>query len=63
MDRGTDALRMLSGDEVPLRLGYTGVRNRSQQEIKEKKTIEEALTVINKKMFNFFFVTNNGNNK
>lgn len=47
MDRGTDASRMLNGDEVPLRLGFTGVRNRSQQDIKEKKTIEEALKVFN----------------
>ncbi|XP_055388990.1 uncharacterized protein LOC129618211 [Condylostylus longicornis] len=43
MDRGTDASRMLMGDEVPLRLGYTGVRNRSQQDIRDNKTIEEAL--------------------
>jgi dynamin 1-like protein len=30
MDRGTNAKRMLTGADVPLRLGYVGVKNRSQ---------------------------------
>ena len=30
MDRGTNAKRMLTGQDVPLRLGYVGVKNRSQ---------------------------------
>jgi replication fork clamp-binding protein CrfC len=30
MDKGTNAKRMLSGQDVPLRLGYVGVKNRSQ---------------------------------
>ncbi len=30
MDRGTNAKRMLSGQDVPLRLGYIGVKNRAQ---------------------------------
>lgn len=25
MDRGTDAAKMLTGEEIPLRLGYTGI--------------------------------------
>jgi dynamin 1-like protein len=29
MDRGTDAKRMIEGRDVPLRLGYVGVKNRS----------------------------------
>lgn len=29
MDNGTNARRMLQGEEVPLRLGYVGVKNRS----------------------------------
>lgn len=29
MDRGTNAKRMLMGQDVPLRLGYIGVKNRS----------------------------------
>lgn len=33
MDRGTDARGMLQGREIPLKLGYVGVVNRSQQDI------------------------------
>ncbi len=29
MDRGTDARKMLKGDDVNLKLGYVGVKNRS----------------------------------
>jgi dynamin 1-like protein len=29
MDKGTNAKRMLLGQDVPLRLGYVGVKNRS----------------------------------
>eukprot|EP00920_Eleutheroschizon_duboscqi_P000090 GHVT01000408.1.p1 GENE.GHVT01000408.1~~GHVT01000408.1.p1 ORF type:complete len:125 (-),score=37.76 GHVT01000408.1:241-615(-) len=43
MDRGTDASKMLLGEEVPLRLGYTGVKNRSQLDIKAAKPIAEAI--------------------
>jgi hypothetical protein len=31
MDRGTDARNFLLGNVIPLRLGYIGVVNRSQQ--------------------------------
>eukprot|EP01071_Lankesteria_metandrocarpae_P002982 Lankesteria_metandrocarpae@DN2682_c0_g1_i1.p1 len=43
MDRGTDAASMLLGEEVPLRLGYTGIKNRSQADIREGKSIEESV--------------------
>ncbi|EEA07619.1 dynamin family protein [Cryptosporidium muris RN66] len=43
MDRGTDASRMLHGEDVPLRLGYIGVKNRSSADLKIGKTIKEAL--------------------
>ncbi|CDR95133.1 dynamin-like protein, putative [Babesia bigemina] len=43
MDRGADAVAMLQNDEVPLRLGYTGVKNRSQKDIAEGVTIKQAL--------------------
>lgn len=33
MDRGTDARRMLLGQDVELKLGYVGVKNRSQLDI------------------------------
>jgi len=29
MDRGTDAKKMLMGEEIPLKLGYVGVKGRS----------------------------------
>ena len=43
MDAGTNAKKMLSGQEVPLRLGYVGVKNRSQQDITDKKKVRQAL--------------------
>ncbi|XP_078443415.1 dynamin-related protein 3A-like [Wolffia australiana] len=43
MDRGTDACNFLLGKVVPLRLGYIGVVNRSQQDIIENRSISEAL--------------------
>ena len=33
MDRGTDARNLLLGKVIPLRLGYIGVVNRSQEVI------------------------------
>lgn len=42
MDRGTDATDMLSGKTMPLRRGFVGVVNRSQQDINDKKGIEAA---------------------
>ena len=43
MDKGTDALDMLMGRVYPLRLGFIGVVNRSQQDIITKKPIKDAL--------------------
>eukprot|EP00933_Yihiella_yeosuensis_P050893 TRINITY_DN48700_c0_g1_i1.p1 TRINITY_DN48700_c0_g1~~TRINITY_DN48700_c0_g1_i1.p1 ORF type:complete len:794 (-),score=192.55 TRINITY_DN48700_c0_g1_i1:78-2459(-) len=43
MDQGTDAVKMLRGDDVPLRLGYVGVKMRSQQDIMDKKPVDQAL--------------------
>lgn len=43
MDKGTDALDILLGRVIPLRLGYIGVVNRSQQDIIQKKPIRMAL--------------------
>jgi dynamin 1-like protein len=33
MDRGTNAKRMIMNQEVPLRMGYVGVKNRAQEDI------------------------------
>lgn len=43
MDSGTNALDILSGKLYPLKLGFVGVVNRSQQDIQLNKTVEEAL--------------------
>jgi hypothetical protein len=43
MDRGTNARRVLEGKEIPLRLGYVGVKNRSQEDINHKIRVEKAL--------------------
>lgn len=43
MEQGTDALKVLLGRVIPIRLGIIGVVNRSQEEIRNKKTIQEAI--------------------
>lgn len=43
MDQGTNALDILSGKLYPLKLGFVGVVNRSQQDIQHRKTVTEAL--------------------
>jgi len=42
MDRGTDAMDMLEGKFIPLRLGFIGVVNRSQADINTKKSTAAA---------------------
>lgn len=43
MDQGTNALDILSGKVYPLKLGFVGVVNRSQQDVQMNKTVEEGL--------------------
>ncbi|KAK5070621.1 Dynamin- GTPase protein [Lithohypha guttulata] len=43
MDHGTNALDILSGRVYPLRLGFIGVVNRSQQDIQTHKPMSESL--------------------
>jgi dynamin 1-like protein len=43
MDQGTDATRMLKGEDIPLRLGYVGVKMRSQADIDAKKRVKDAI--------------------
>ena len=43
MDHGTNALEILAGRVYPLKLGFIGVVNRSQQDITVKKSLHEAL--------------------
>ncbi|KAL4588570.1 hypothetical protein LXL04_001462 [Taraxacum kok-saghyz] len=48
MDRGTDARNFLLGKVIPLRLGYVGVVNRSQEDIMFNRTIKDALAAEEK---------------
>ena len=38
MDAGTDARKALLNEEIPLKLGYVGVKNRSKQDLVNKET-------------------------
>ncbi|CAN1803028.1 Dynamin-related protein 3A [Linum perenne] len=48
MDRGTDARNLLLGKVIPLRLGYVGVVNRSQEDINLNRSIKSALAAEEK---------------
>ena len=43
MDRGTNAKRMLLGEEIALRLGYVGVKGRSKADINNKMSVRDGL--------------------
>ena len=43
MDKGTNAKRMLTGADIALRLGYVGVKNRSQQDIIDNMSVRDAI--------------------
>ncbi|EGR28835.1 hypothetical protein IMG5_168710 [Ichthyophthirius multifiliis] len=43
MDKGTNAERMILGIDIPLKLGFVGVVNRSQQDIEQKKRVKKAI--------------------
>eukprot|EP01133_Synstelium_polycarpum_P006750 gene6750-7845_t len=43
MDKGTDAMDILLGNTVPLKLGFVGIINRSQQDITRRKPITQML--------------------
>ncbi len=47
MDRGTDARALLLNKEVPLKLGYVGIKNRSQADINENKKVIFNLFQVN----------------
>ncbi|XP_030493585.2 dynamin-related protein 3A isoform X1 [Cannabis sativa] len=48
MDRGTDARNLLLGKVIPLKLGYVGVVNRSQEDILLNRSIKDALVAEEK---------------
>ena len=43
MDKGTNAKDIFEGKVVPLKKGYVGVVNRSQDDINHNKTIHDAI--------------------
>ncbi len=43
MDAGTDAKKALMNEEIPLKLGYVGVKNRSKQDLINKIPMAEAV--------------------
>ena len=43
MDKGTNAKRMIEGKDVQLRLGFIGIKNRSQQDIIDRITVKQAI--------------------
>jgi dynamin 1/3 len=49
MDKGTNAREILENKVLPLSRGYNGVVCRSQQDIKEKKNIQDA--IVSEKLF------------
>ena len=50
MDKGTDAKKVLLNQEIPLKLGYIAVKNRSKQDLIDKISMEETI----KKEHDFF---------
>jgi vacuolar protein sorting-associated protein 1 len=42
MDKGTSAKRMIEGKDVALRLGFIGIKNRSQQDIIDRVPVKVA---------------------
>ncbi|KAM7459612.1 hypothetical protein LguiA_036606 [Lonicera macranthoides] len=58
MDKGTDARKFLLGKVVPLRLGYVGVVNRSQEDINKNRSIAEA-HAYEEQFFNDYPIYNN----
>ena len=42
MDAGTDARKVLMNEEIPLKLGYVGVKNRSKQDLVNKLSMAET---------------------
>ena len=43
MDKGTNAKRMIEGKDVNLRLGFIGIKNRSQQDIMDRIPVKVAI--------------------
>ena len=43
MDKGTDARKMLLNKEIALRLGYVGVKGRTQEDVNNGVSVRDAI--------------------
>lgn len=43
MDRGTNAKKMILNEEIPLKMGYVGVKGRSQADVQDGMKVNEAI--------------------
>ena len=43
MDKGTDARKMLLNKEISLRLGYVGVKGRTQEDVNNGVSVRDAI--------------------
>ena len=43
MDKGTDAMKVLSNKEIPLKYGYVAVKGRSQEDIVNQMKVKSGL--------------------
>ena len=43
MDKGTDARKMLTNQQIKLKLGYVGIKNRCQEDINNNVTVAQSL--------------------
>lgn len=43
MDKGTNAKKALMGQEISLKLGFVGIKNRSQQDIADRMSVKDAI--------------------
>ena len=43
MNRGDDARKILKNEEIPLRYGYVGIKNRCQEDVINNVPVEESL--------------------
>ena len=62
MDRGTDARNLLLGKVIPLRLGYIGVVNRSQEVISSitDNTNASLVVALHSIIFSYIFSASRG---
>lgn len=43
MNRGDDATKILKNQEIPLRYGYVGIKNRSQEDVLNNVPVSDSI--------------------